>query len=234
MMGLPKHVLEAATVLEKTKDYRLQTLCNLTQPREIKEDWDDKKDYPVERNYKDMWNTIERHERKNGNDLASNQWVLDFLDDVIDAQKLPKYMCLANDERIDLIMKINSLTTELYDIFLANKNNINPRIKKALDRKNLKIKKSFTNQLSLEKIDIMSALNFHSEFLIKEISSAESLTQQSKGIEYRMFLTALARRNMLLYNKKLLEVVSTAGWAIFGVNTSISTITNIILRSQKI
>ena len=121
MIKLPKHVEETIEALEKTKDPRSQTIVSLTQPRQIEESWDKKKDYPVEQNSEAMWVTIERHERRNGNDFANNQWVLDFLDDVIDAQELPKYMYLKNEDRVELMVKVNALAAELSDIFSVNK-----------------------------------------------------------------------------------------------------------------
>ena len=182
MIKLPKSVLDTVNDLQKTNDPKLQTMLKLTQPREIEESWDAEKDYPVERNYERMWMIIERYEQKNGNDLRSNQWVLDFLDDVIDAQKLPEYMYLKNESRIELMVKVNSLVEELNDIFLANKSGFNSRLKKALDRKNLIKKQDHFDASSLGEIDIVSALNFHSQSLIKNISSAEFLSTRSKGI----------------------------------------------------
>lgn len=237
-IDLPKQVLETISFLESSNDPRLSTIYLLITPREIKEDWDPNRDYPSDKAYEDMWQSIKRHEEKIRRELSTNEWVLDFIDDVIAAQELPQYLYLKNEKRLELIVKMDALTKELVDLYTQNSSFLNVRLKNALQRKDLNISenKNSLNFLRLDQVsgsDMAQILNSYTTSLINDIGSAEFLTKDSKGVEERMFAFALVKRNEFLYEMPLHETVATAMWAIYGRNNAESTISNIVKRSQE-
>lgn len=241
MIEFPEHVIQTANDLKKANDPRLVTIQKLMQPRKIDENdenWDSKRDYPVLDDYQRMWRSIERKEKKLKGELLDNEWVLDFLDDIIAAQKLPKYMYMQDEKRLELINNINALTKELGKIFEENTTDVSLCLKKATSRKKLKLhRKSNTMDLldygQISRIDMTQTLKQYTRSLIIEIASTESLTKDSKGIEERMFAVALVKRNNFLYSLPLNEVVALCIWAIYGRNNAPSTIRNIVRRSQE-
>lgn len=237
-MAYPKQVLETVSYLEQVQDPRFKTMQALVTPRETKEELDNDRDYPAKDDYERMWKAIKRHEEKIRGELSTNEWVLDFLDDVIEAQKLPEYMYIKNERRLELIQKIDLLVRELNSILLKNKSFGGIRLKQALRRNDLKDREKGypLEDMGLDPIsetDITQILDSYCKSLITDIASAESLTKDGKGIEERMFAIALVKRNNFLYGTPLNEVVATAIWAIYERNNSPTTILNLVKRSQE-
>lgn len=237
-MKLPKQVLEVASFLKETNDPRFQTMYALITPKEIKEDWDNEKDYPDDIDYEDMWDSLKKQEENIRGELPTSDWVYDFLNDVIAAQRLPKYIYADIEKRIALITELDALTRNLGKIYSENGSFFDARMKQYLRREGYAAQENKTlfGTLNVDAIsgdEMAQALSLYTESLIKDIGLAQPLTKDSKGVEERMFAVALVKRNECLYGTKLNKVVATAMWALFGTRHKEGGIRNIVRRSQE-
>lgn len=105
----PRHVLEVKKELEASNDERLEVMQKLTEPRgEYGDNRDDL--------YIKMWIVLSEN-RLEYSPNRDNRWVYDFLDSVIAASTLPEHAYLSNEDRKDLMEKINKATESLVMVY---------------------------------------------------------------------------------------------------------------------
>tara|TARA_B100001179_G_C18590974_1_gene404641 strand:- start:930 stop:1691 length:762 start_codon:yes stop_codon:yes gene_type:complete len=229
---LPDAVKEAENYLKQSKDDRLKTLNKLIQPRSYNQNGN----YYEPIHYEKMWSTLAKHEEKRGSDINGYKWILNYVDDAIECQKLPEYYYIENKSRIKLISEILSKKNDIAQTFLKNKNTLNPRLRQALDRKELLHTKDLQNCLGYKnpEFDIIEALEFYTNSLINDIASVDDLQSDDGHIEQNMFAIALIKRNQFLYKKDLLQIVAITMWGLFGVYKVVGTLSNAKKNATKI
>lgn len=215
-MILPEHVLEVEGLLKELKDERANILSLLTteNSKKIEGDEDEGKDdyIPDHKDYEKMWLSLYRAEKRKNN-VQDNSWVLDFLDAVIAAKDLPKYVYQTNKQRKKLTSDIFAATQKLKNIYKDNNYNA-PLISDNNDY----FSHGFTSHNNSSKnsnISISEVLDFYASSLADDITYADRI-RVDDDIESRIFIRRLGLRNSSVYGQPLNASVGMVSWAVFG------------------
>lgn len=189
---------------------------------------------------KKMWLSLQKAEEAKGIPY-DHSWVQRFISAVFVSSKLPPYYYKNNQENTELIDEIKSLTQTLSRKLSSNE------LSYHLIYSDGKIFNGFycfedfeesnrsrINDVGNKKIDFITILQMIHEVAEREILQSKTTGKSGSNIRAIRFIRALSEYINKAYDKPLNEVISTATYAIYGIERSAGDICNLRGRRKKI
>lgn len=220
-MKFLSHVDEAKSWLKQVSDGRLEMMCILTEPD----------DSAYGEYYEKMWQTLFNAEKKYCG-VKDSQWVLLFLDDVIECMEEKPHFYMNGEVRSELLQNIQVHTeilkrlyndSGLNECLISNEGQFFGGFDAYDERGNI-----IAENGERPKVGIVDVLDFFNDFANEEVSENAQEGKIVERCKSNRFVRSLGRRNKSRYGTPLQQVLINAAFAIYNENYSEPDISNLL------